>query len=110
MTRAGVGSLTVVDRDYVEESNLQRQSLFDEQDVARGMPESGGRRGKAQAGHSEVNVRGVVADLAADNVDELLGGADLVLDGTDNFETRFLLNDACVRDGIPWVYGACVGA
>jgi adenylyltransferase/sulfurtransferase len=110
MTRAGVGSLTVVDRDYVEESNLQRQSLFDEQDVARGMPKAAAAEARLRQVNSEVNVRGVVADLAADNVDELLGGADLVLDGTDNFETRFLLNDACVRDGIPWVYGACVGA
>src|SRR5207253_8166273 len=60
--------------------------------------------------NSDVDVRGVIADLAADNVDELLPGADLVLDGTDNFETRFLLNDVCVRENIPWIYGACVGA
>lgn len=110
MTRAGVGSLTIVDRDYVEESNLQRQSLFDEADVARGMPKAAAAEARLRQVNSEVRVTGVVADLALDNVDELLKGVDLVLDGTDNFETRFLLNDACVRDGIPWIYGACVGA
>ena len=108
--RAGVGALTVVDRDFVEESNLQRQSLFDEADVARGLPKAAAAEARLRALNSEVEVRGVVADLAADNADALLAGADLVLDGTDNFETRFLLNDVCVRAGIPWVYGACVGA
>jgi adenylyltransferase/sulfurtransferase len=110
MTRAGVGALTVVDRDFVEESNLQRQSLFDERDAATGMPKARAAEAKLKQVNSEVKVKGIVADLDVDNVEELLAGADLVLDGTDNFETRFLLNDACVRDGIPWVYGACVGA
>ena len=109
MTRAGVGALTVIDRDYVEESNLQRQSLFDEDDAARGLPKAAAAEARLKAINSEVAVRGVVADFAADNAAELLEGADLVLDGTDNFETRFLLNDVCVRGGIPWVYGACVG-
>ena len=100
-----------MDRDYVEESNLQRQSLFDEADAALG-PAQGGGRGGAPARRSTPTstVRGVVADLAADNAAALLAGADLVLDGTDNFETRFLLNDVCVRAGMPWVYGACVGS
>lgn len=110
MARAGVGSLTVVDRDYVEESNLQRQSLFDEEDVRRGMPKAAAAERRLRALNSEVSVRGLVADLSPENASELLGGADLLLDGTDNFEARFLVNDVCVRDGVPWVYGACVGA
>jgi molybdopterin-synthase adenylyltransferase len=110
MVRAGAGAVTVIDRDYVEESNLQRQSLFDESDVARGMPKAAAAAGRLSALNSDVVVRGVVADLAVDNAAELLAGHTLVLDGTDNFETRFLVNDVCVRDGIDWVYGACVGA
>jgi molybdopterin-synthase adenylyltransferase len=110
MARAGVGALTLVDRDYVEPSNLQRQSLYDENDAAQGLPKAVAAEAKLRAINSDVVVRGVVADLAADNAAGLLAGHGLVLDGTDNFETRFLLNDLCVRDGIPWVYGACVGA
>jgi adenylyltransferase/sulfurtransferase len=110
MVRAGAGAVTVIDRDYVEESNLQRQSLFDESDVARGMPKAAAAAGRLSALNSDVAVRGIVADLAPDNATELLGGSTVVLDGTDNFETRFLVNDVCVRDGIDWVYGACVGA
>jgi adenylyltransferase/sulfurtransferase len=110
MVRAGAGAVTVVDRDYVEESNLQRQSLFDETDVAKGMPKAAAAAGRLSALNSDVAVRGVVADLAADNARELLAGSTVVLDGTDNFETRFLVNDVCVREGIDWVYGACVGA
>ena len=110
MVRAGVGAVTVIDRDFVEESNLQRQSLFDEADVALGLPKAAAAEAHLRALNSEVEVRGVVADLVSDNADALLGGAALVLDGTDNFETRFLLNDVCVRAGIPWIYGACVGS
>ena len=110
MVRAGAGAVTVIDRDYVEESNLQRQSLFDESDVAKGLPKAAAAAGRLSALNSDVTVRGVVADLAADNAGELLAGSTVVLDGTDNFETRFLVNDVCVRDGIDWVYGACVGA
>ena len=110
MVRAGVRSLTVVDRDFVEESNLQRQSLFDEADVALGLPKAAAAETHLRALNAGVEVRGVVADLVSDNADALLAGADLVLDGTDNFETRFLLNDVCVRAGLPWVYGACVGS
>lgn len=110
MVRAGVGALTVVDRDFVEESNLQRQSLFDEQDVARGLPKAAAAEAHLRTLNSEVEVRGIVTDLVADNADALLQGADLVLDGTDNFETRFLLNDLCIRAGRPWIYGACVGS
>jgi adenylyltransferase/sulfurtransferase len=110
MVRAGVGALTLVDRDYVEASNLQRQSLFDEEDVRRGLPKAAAAEARLRAVNADVQVRGVVADVNADNAAELVSGADLVLDGTDNFETRFLVNDVCVRAGVPWVYGACVGA
>ena len=110
MTRAGVGAVTIVDRDLVEESNLQRQSLFDEEDVRGGMPKAVAAESRLRRINSEVQVKGVVADLTADNADALLDGASLVLDGTDNFETRFLLNDVCLRAGRPWVYGACVGS
>ena len=110
MVRAGVGALTLVDRDYLEESNLHRQSLFDEEDVRRGLPKAAAAERRLRAINSEVKVRGIVADVGADNAAELVQGADLVLDGTDNFETRFLVNDVCVRAGVPWVYGACVGA
>ena len=110
MTRAGVGSLTVVDRDYVEPSNLQRQSLFEEEDAERGLPKAAAAESHLRRINSDVAVRGIVADLTAENAEELVRGADLVLDGTDNFETRFLVNDVCVRLGVPWVYGACVGS
>lgn len=110
MVRAGVGGLSLVDRDFVEESNLQRQSLFAEDDAARGLPKAVAAEQALRRLNSEVDVRGVVADFNADNAAGLLRGADLVLDGTDNFEARFLLNDVCVRENQPWVYGACVGA
>jgi molybdopterin-synthase adenylyltransferase len=110
MARAGVGELRVVDRDYVEESNLQRQSLFEEADAAGGLPKAVAAQARLRRINSEVRVDGVVADVTAANVAELLAGSDLVLDGTDNFETRFLLNDACLRARRPWVYGACVAA
>jgi adenylyltransferase/sulfurtransferase len=110
MVRAGVAELRLVDRDYVEPSNLQRQSLYDEHDAEQGLPKAVAAEAKLRRINSDVRVEGVVADLAADNAAELLRGAGLVLDGTDNFETRFLVNDLCVREGIPWVYGACVGA
>lgn len=110
MVRAGVGSVTVVDRDYVEPSNLQRQSLFEEEDAARGLPKAAAAEARLRRLNSEVAIQGVVTDLTVDNAGELLAGRDLVLDGTDNFEARFLVNDVCVRDGTPWVYGACVGS
>jgi molybdopterin-synthase adenylyltransferase len=110
LCRAGVGRLTLLDRDFVEPSNLHRQSLFDEEDAAAGLPKAIAAEVHLRRLNSEVEVRGVIADVAADNALELIEGAQLVLDGTDNFETRFLLNDVCVREGIPWVYGACVGA
>jgi molybdopterin/thiamine biosynthesis adenylyltransferase len=110
MTRAGVGSLTLVDRDYVEETNLQRQSLFDEDDVARGLPKAVAAEAKLRRINSEVRLHALVADVDAETAPALIRDADLVLDGTDNFETRFLVNDLCVQTGTPWVYGACVAS
>jgi adenylyltransferase/sulfurtransferase len=110
MVRAGVGALTVVDRDFVEPSNLQRQSLFEEEDARRGLPKAAAAEARLRRLNSEVEVRGLVADVSAENADALVRAADLVLDGTDNFETRFLVNDVCVRARVPWVYGACVGS
>ncbi len=110
MTRAGVGSLTVVDRDCVEASNLQRQSLFDEDDAAQARAKAAAAEVRLRRLNADVAVRGLVADLDAALAARLVAEADLVLDGTDNFETRYVLNDVCLRAGVPWVYGACVAA
>jgi adenylyltransferase/sulfurtransferase len=110
LARAGVGRLRIVDRDYVEPSNLQRQMLFDEADAAESLPKAVAASRKIQAFNSEIKVEGVVADLTPDNVDDLLDGADLILDGTDNFETRYLINDYAVSKKLPWIYTAAVGS
>lgn len=110
LVRAGVASLRVIDRDFVEPSNLQRQSLFEERDALDGLPKAVAAERRLRALNSDVAVEGVVADVSGDNAPALLADASLVLDGTDNFETRFLLNDLCLRAGVPWVYGACVGS
>src|SRR5919199_480600 len=110
LVRAGVGRLTVVDRDYVERSNLQRQVLFDEDDLASDLPKAVAAAEKLRRINPEVVVEPVVADLNATNVETLLAGADVAMDGTDNFEARYLLNDACVKHGVPWVYAAAIGA
>jgi adenylyltransferase/sulfurtransferase len=110
LARAGVGHLTVVDRDLVELSNLQRQLLFDEADAAAGTPKAVAAAAAVARINSEVVVHPVVADVTPDTVEALLEGVDLVLDGTDNLETRFLLNDACVKRGTPWIYGGAIGS
>jgi adenylyltransferase/sulfurtransferase len=110
MVRAGVGALTVADRDFVEASNLQRQSLFDEEDAVLARPKAVAAEARLRRLNSEVAVRGIVADVDAALAERLVAEADLVLDGTDSFETRYALNDVCVRAGVPWVYGACVAA
>jgi molybdopterin-synthase adenylyltransferase len=106
--RAGIGRLRLIDRDFVEESNLQRQILFDEQDARDALPKAVAAEKKLRAANSAVSVEGIVADLGPGNVHELLGGVDLVLDGTDNFETRLLINDLAVESGTPWIYAAAV--
>jgi adenylyltransferase/sulfurtransferase len=110
LARAGVGRLTIVDRDYVETSNLQRQWLFEESDAAEALPKAAAAERRLASINSAVQVRGVVADLTPDNIEELLSGAAVLLDGTDNFETRYLLNDFALRQGVPWIYGAAVGS
>jgi molybdopterin-synthase adenylyltransferase len=110
LVRAGVGRVRIVDRDIIELHNLQRQHLFDEADVAAGLPKAIAAQRKLEAINSEVVVEGVVADIAPDNILELIGGADVVVDGLDNFEARLLVNDACLSAGIPWVYGGAVSA
>lgn len=110
LARAGVGHLTIVDRDYIEASNLHRQWLFEEADAAEGLPKAAAAQRRIAAINSGIAVRGVVADLTASNVEDLLGDARLILDGTDNFDTRYLINDFAVSRGIPWIYGAAVGS
>ena len=110
LVRAGVGRLRVVDRDFVEPSNLQRQTLFDEADARDALPKAVAAERKLRAVNSGVAVEGVVSDLTPRNAEQLLSGFDLILDGTDNFETRFLINDAAVKLGIPWIYAAAVAS
>ncbi len=110
LARAGVGALTIVDRDYVELNNLQRQVLFDEEDVARGTPKAIAAAEKLKKVNSSIKIEGKVADANAENIEELVERASLVLDGTDNFETRFLINDACVKHEIAWIYAGAVAS
>src|SRR5579872_6294461 len=110
LVRAGVGTLRIVDRDFVEPSNLQRQSLFDEVDAREALPKAVAAERHLREINSGVQVEGMVADLGPKNAEELLGGFPLILDGTDNFETRFLLNDVAVHLGVPWIYAAVVGS
>ena len=110
LARAGVGRLRILDRDFVEPSNLQRQSLFDESDAAASLPKAVAAQQKLRAINTDISVEGVVADLTARNADEILQGFDLILDGTDNFETRFLINDFAVKNSLPWIYAAAVAS
>lgn len=110
LTRAGVGHLRIVDRDFVELSNLQRQVLYDEQDVAERLPKAIAAAVKLQRINSSIEVEPVVADISFENILKLAEGADLILDGTDNFEVRFLINDASLETGIPWIYTGCIGS
>ena len=110
LARAGVGSMVIIDRDYVEPSNLQRQWLFEESDAADALPKAAAAERRLALINSSIHVRGVVADLTASNAEQLLGRVDLILDGTDNFDTRYLINDFSVSRSIPWVYGAAVGS
>ncbi len=110
LVRAGVGFLRIVDRDFVDLSNLQRQVLFDEQDVADHLPKATVAATKLERINSQVQIEPVVADVNPNKILSLLEGVDLLLDGTDNFETRFLMNDAALERNIPWVYGGVVGS
>ncbi len=110
LARAGVGHLTVVDRDFIELNNLQRQMLFDEQDLADNLPKAVAAERKLRAINSEIEVTGLVSDVNAENIEALIAGATLVMDGTDNFETRYLLNDACLKHNLPWIYTGVVAS
>jgi molybdopterin-synthase adenylyltransferase len=110
LVRAGVGRVRILDRDFVEPSNLQRQTLFDEDDARAALPKAVAAERKLRAINSAVAVEGLVADLNPRNAQELLTGFDLILDGTDNFETRFLINDVAVESARPWIYAAAVAS
>lgn len=108
LVRAGVGSTTIVDRDFIELNNLQRQVMFDEDDLARGLPKAVAAAEKCARTNSAVRVVPVVGDFNSGNAEALVRDSDLVVDGTDNFQTRYLINDACVKLGRPWIYGGVV--
>jgi molybdopterin-synthase adenylyltransferase len=110
LARAGVGALTLIDRDFVEPSNLQRQVLFDEADALESLPKAEAARRKIALFNSAITVHPKIADLVPANIHELLGPAQLVLDATDNFETRYLINDYAVQQSKPWIYAAAIGA
>jgi adenylyltransferase/sulfurtransferase len=110
LARAGAGSIRIIDRDYVESSNLQRQALFDEADAAQSLPKAIAAARKIAAFNSQIVIEPEVADLVPANIDSLLSGIQLILDGTDNFETRYLINDFAVKASLPWIYTAAVGS
>ena len=110
LARAGVGRLRLIDRDFIEVSNLNRQIMFEERDMADELPKAVAAAARVNRINSEVSVEGVVRDVNYSNIEEMIRDADVTLDGTDNFETRFLINDAAVKLGKPWVYGAAVGS
>lgn len=110
LARAGVGNLRIIDRDYVEPSNLQRQVLFDETDATDSVPKAIAAARKIAQFNSQIITEPLVSDLTPENADRLLSGSQLILDGTDNFETRYLINDYAVKNSIPWIYVAAVGS
>jgi adenylyltransferase/sulfurtransferase len=110
VVRAGVGFVRIVDRDFIELHNLQRQVLFDEKDVAEGLPKAEAAARKLRAINSQVQVEPVVTDVDRTNVLDLCRDTDLILDGSDNFEVRYLINDAAMKLSKPWVYGGCIGS
>src|SRR3954451_1209511 len=110
LARAGVGTLRIIDRDYVEPSNLQRQTLFDEADAAESLPKAIAACRKIASFNSEIIVEPIAADVTPSNIGSMLDGMDLILDGTDNFETRYLLNDFAVKSEMRWIYTAAVGS
>jgi molybdopterin-synthase adenylyltransferase len=114
LARAGVGSLTIIDRDFVELSNLQRQWLFDQDDAEAGaaapLPKAVAAERKLKLINAAVRVEGIASDLTCANIEELVGEPDVILDGADNFETRYLINDYAVSRNLPWIYGAAIGS
>jgi adenylyltransferase/sulfurtransferase len=110
LCRAGVGHLVIIDRDFVELTNLQRQVLFDEQDIADALPKAEAARRKLARINSGVKITAIVDDINAGNIESFCAGADVLLDGLDNFETRYLVNDVAVKHGTPYLYGGAVGS
>lgn len=110
LARAGAGSVRLIDRDYVEESNLQRQLLYTEADAREALPKAEAARRHLLEANAAARIEAAIADLSPENAQDLLAGATVILDGTDNFETRLLINDYSVREGVPWIYGAAVGS
>lgn len=110
LTRAGIGKLTIVDRDYVEASNLQRQQLYTERDVEEKLPKAAAAANRLQQINSDVEIQAVITDATAEKLAELVQGVDLIIDATDNFETRMAINDISQKYQVPWIYGACVGS
>ena len=110
LARAGVGRLKIIDRDFVEESNLQRQSLFTEEDARKGLPKAIAAVNALRTINTEVHLEAIVQDVTWENMETLCEESEIIVDGTDNFETRFLINDISVKRRTPWIYGACVGS
>ncbi len=110
LARAGIGFLKLVDRDFVEESNLQRQMLFDEEDARNALPKALAAQQKISKINSEISCQALIEDVNYGNVEGIIKDVDLVLDATDNFEIRYLINEACVKHNIPWIYGACLAS
>lgn len=110
LARAGVGHLRLVDRDFVELTNLQRQTLYSERDAAERLPKAVAARNRIREINSDVEAEAVVADANNSNIESMIRETDLVIDGTDNFQARYLLNDACVKHSVPWIYGAAVSS
>lgn len=110
LVRAGIGKLTILDRDYVEESNLQRQTLYTEQDAKQRIPKAIAAKQRLHKLNSDVEIESHVTDMNVQNVQSFIEKVDLIIDGTDNFDTRFMLNDIAQWKAIPWIYGACVGS
>ena len=110
LVRAGVGRVRVIDRDFIEYHNLQRQLLFAERDIEENLPKATAAERHLREANSAVVVEGVVADFERTNAEKLVEGADVIVDGLDNFETRLLINDVSLKSGIPWVYGGAIGS
>lgn len=110
LTRAGVGKLTIVDRDYVEKSNLQRQQLYTEEDVIEKLPKAAAAKRRLEMVNSDVEIQAIIADATPERLEQYAEGVDLIIDATDNFETRMAINDISQKFHIPWIYGACVGS
>src|SRR3989454_5747494 len=110
LARAGVGKLRIADRDFVESSNLQRQTMFTERDASERLPKSIACANHLREINSEISVEAEIVDVNHSNIERLISDCDVVLDGTDNFSTRYLINDACVKHTVNWIYGAAVGS